>query len=45
MIISFSYLFHNQTPLHCASQCGHLNIVEYLVNKGANIEAEDKNIL
>jgi ankyrin repeat protein len=28
--------------LHYASLKGHLNIVEYLVNKGANIESKDK---
>ena len=31
----------NETPLHIASKNGHLPIVEYLISKGANIEAKD----
>ena len=32
----------NSTPLHYASQNGHLNIVQYLISQGANIESKDK---
>ncbi|WP_353279072.1 ankyrin repeat domain-containing protein [Wolbachia endosymbiont (group B) of Longitarsus flavicornis] len=31
------------TPLHWASKGGHLDVVEYLVSLGANIDAKDKN--
>ena len=31
-----------QTPLHIACEKGHLPIVEYLLEKGADIEAKDK---
>ncbi|XP_063697805.1 transient receptor potential cation channel subfamily A member 1 [Culicoides brevitarsis] len=31
----------NMTPLHCASMFDHYNIVEYLVNEGAELEASD----
>jgi hypothetical protein len=31
------------TPLHLACQNGHSDIAEYLLNKGANIEAKDAN--
>ena len=27
------------TPLHCAADCGHITIVEHLLNKGADINA------
>ena len=30
------------SPIHFASRNGHLSIVEYLISKGANIEAKDK---
>lgn len=29
------------TPLHCATDAGHLDIAKYLVERGANIEAKD----
>eukprot|EP00057_Strongylocentrotus_purpuratus_P011789 XP_011666263.1 PREDICTED: ankyrin-1-like [Strongylocentrotus purpuratus] len=32
-----------RTPLSCASQKGHLEVVEYIVNKGAGIEIGDKD--
>jgi ankyrin repeat protein len=38
-------LFHNNTPLHLASQHGHIDIVEYLVNKGANVDSKDRSIV
>ena len=31
------------TPLHIACQNGHLQIVQYLIEKGDNIEAKDKD--
>ena len=31
--------FSNMTPLHYASQYGHLSVVEYLVNQKADINA------
>ena len=31
------------TPLHVAAERGHTKIVEYLVNKGADINIQDKN--
>jgi ankyrin repeat protein len=43
MIFSFSHLFHKRTPLHYASENGHLDIVEYLLNKGANIESKNND--
>ena len=30
-------------PLHYVSKTGHTEIVKYLVEQGANIEAEDKD--
>jgi ankyrin repeat protein len=44
MFLDSYHLFHNDTPLHYASNNGHLDIVEYLVNKGANIESKSKEI-
>ena len=32
-----------RTPLHYACEEGHLTIVEYLISKGANINAKDEN--
>ena len=31
------------TPLHVAAERGHTRIVEYLVDKGAHIDIQDKN--
>ena len=31
-----------QTPLHIACKKGNLSLVEYLVSKGANIEAKNQ---
>ena len=33
----------DRTPLHCSCEKGYLPIVEYLISKGANIEATDEN--
>ena len=33
----------DKTPLHYACEYGHFIIVEYLISKGANINAKDKN--
>ena len=33
---------HKQTPLHCASHCGHVEVVKYLVDEGADISQIDK---
>ena len=35
--------YEERAPLHHACNGGHLQIVEYLISKGANIEAKDKN--
>ena len=33
---------HNHwTPLHCASQCGHFEVVEALLKQGANVGARN----
>jgi len=32
------------TPLHLASQNGHLSVVEYLVNRKADIKAKDSAV-
>jgi len=32
------------TPLHCASENGHLSVVEYLVNHKADINAKDNSV-
>ena len=34
---------HQITPLHVAAERGHPRIVEYLVDKGADIDIQDKN--
>ena len=36
-----SYFFHQQTPLHFAAREGHTATVEYLVEKGADINIRD----
>jgi len=33
-----------KTPLHNASSKGHLNVVEFLVNNQADINAKDGNV-
>jgi len=35
----------NWTPLHFAADNGHLNIVEYLVNNHADIEATNNSVI
>ena len=32
---------NDNTPLHCACEQGQLSIVQYLISKGANIEAKN----
>ena len=34
---------HQITPLHVVAERGHTRIVEYLVDKGAQIDIQDKN--
>ena len=34
--------YEEKTPLHYACEYGHLQIVEYLISKGANVNAKDK---
>ena len=31
------------TPLHCAANAGHLNVVKHLVDSGASTKAETKD--
>ena len=35
--------FKEKTPLHYACLNGHIPIAEYLISKGANIEAKDED--
>ena len=35
--------YNEKAPLHYACERGHLQIVEYLISKGANVEAKDKD--
>ena len=34
---------HQITALHIAAERGHIKIVEYLADKGADIDIQDKN--
>jgi ankyrin repeat protein len=43
-IFSLNHIY-GFTSLNWASSEGHLDIVQYLISKGANIEAKDNNIL
>ena len=36
------FFFYQITPLHVAAERGHPRMVEYLVNKGANKDIQDK---
>ena len=42
----FVYCYSNsqsqQTPLHCASGSGHVEVVELLLTQGAEIDSKDK---
>ncbi len=40
--LPFDLLKDGNTPLHYASDYGHLSVVECLINKGANVNAIDK---
>jgi len=35
--------FHQWTPLHVAAERGCMNVLEYLVNEGADIHIKDRN--
>ena len=38
----FVYLPHCQrTPLHAAAEGGHVDVVKYLVDKGADVDTKD----
>ena len=39
----FAYSSHQYTPLHNAAHKGHMHIVRYLVEQGADINIKDKN--
>ena len=43
MLIKILKDLFERTPLHYACQEGYLPIVEYLISKGANIEAKDED--
>jgi ankyrin repeat protein len=43
MIFSLNHIY-GKTSLINASYYGYLDIVQYLISKGANIEAKDNNI-
>ena len=34
---------YNDTPLHYAAEFGHLSIVDFLVNHGANIHSKNND--
>jgi len=34
----------DKTPLHYAAENGHLNVVEYLVNRNADMNVKDKSV-
>ena len=36
------YLQDGRTPLHMAAAAGHLNVVQYLVSSGADVNLKDK---
>ena len=36
------YLQNGRTPLHEAAAAGHLNVVQYLVSSGADVNMKDK---
>jgi len=38
-----SFFENGETPLHWAARNGHLNVVEFLYNKGGNINAKNKD--
>ena len=42
-IVKKYLIWNGYTPLICASQNGHLEVVKYLIDKGANIESKDNS--
>ena len=36
------YLQNGRTPLHMAAAAGHLNVVQYLVSSGADVNLRDR---
>ena len=42
--VTLNHVFHLQdggTPLHMAAAAGHLNVVQYLVSSGADVNMKD----